>query len=49
VEVVARLPDEQERNKKSAYPEDQDRHRSAYREAGDVPHAGVLRVIRVSL
>ena len=38
VQVVARVTGEKQRNNKSAYPEDQDRHRSAYREAGDQPH-----------
>ena len=48
VEVVARVAGKKERNNKSAYPEDQDRHRSAYREAAIAssrPHRSVIRLL----
>ena len=49
VEVVARVAREEQRDNKSAYPEDQDRHRPADREPRDLPHLDVLRIIRFPL
>ena len=45
VEVVARVAGEEERDNKSAYPEEQDRHRPADREPGD--HASCSQSCRV--